>query len=185
MNKTIKIILSAIAVILFGVLGYFFVTRKTNVFSPIPKVPASITFQEFGGGCGNIFVYKINNDDTAGISVSARKEKLNFSIDEKTFEIGKTDGLNVEILIGDKIARLYCNDVVYPDQPKFKKLIGKSGKAILSISKIDESQPEWNRNYAATVILKDVRFAEENGDTSDIIINELIFKDIRVGWLPG
>jgi len=34
-------------------------------------------------------VYKINTDDTVGISVSARKEKLNFSSAEKTFEIGK------------------------------------------------------------------------------------------------
>ena len=185
MNKTIKIILYVIIVILIVVLGYFFVARKTNVFSPTPKVPPSITFQETGGGCGNIFVYKINKDDTAGISVSARKEKLNFSTTEKTFEIGKTDGLDVEIIVGDKIARLYCNDVLYPDQPKSKKLIGKSGKAIISISSIDKSQPEWNKNYTATVILKNVRFTEENGNNSDIIVDELIFKDIRVGWLLG
>lgn len=185
MNKTVKIILLVIVVVLIAALGYFFVARKTNVFFPTPKVPASITFQETGGGCGNIFVYKVNNDDTAGISVSARKEKLNFSTAEKTFEIGKTDGLNVEILVGDKITRLYCTDVLYSDQPKSKKLIGKSGKAIISISKIDESQPEWNRNYTVTVILKDARFTEKNGGSSDITIGELIFKDIRVGWLPG
>ena len=170
---------------LVAILGYFFAARKTNVFSPTPKVPASIAFQETGGGCSNIFVYKINSDDTAGISVGATKEKLNLSTMEKTFEIGKTDGLNVEIRIGDKIKMLYCNDAVDPDKPEPKMLIGKSGKAIISISKIDESQPVWNRNYTATVILKDVHFIEENGNNSDITVDELIFKDIRVGWLPG
>ncbi len=187
MNKTVKTIL------LIGVIGVvvvpvsFFVARKMNLLSPASKVPTptSITFQETGGGCGNIFVYKINTDDTVGISVSAIKEKLNFSNTEKTFEIGQTDGLNVEILVGDTIAQLYCNDVVYTDQPKPKKLIGKSGKAVISISKIDESQPEWNRNYTATVMLKGVRFTEEDGSNSDILIDELTFKDIRVGWFPG
>ena len=168
------------------VFGYFFAAKKyPNIFSPTPKAPASISFQETGRGCGNIFVYKVNKDDTAGISVSARKEKLNFSSTEKTFEIGKSDSLNVEILAGDKITRLYCNDAVDPNQPKSKKLIGKSGKATISISDIDESQPRWNRNYTATVILKDVHFVEENGNNSDVIIDELIFRDVRVGWLPG
>jgi len=185
MNKTAKTILLIVIVGLVAIFGYFLIARKTNILSPSPKVPATITFQETSGGCGNIFVYKINKEDTAGISVSARKEKLNFSSAEKTFEIGRTDGLNVEILVGDKIARLYCNDVLDPDQPKSKKLVGKTGKAIISISKIDESQPEWNRNYTATVILKDVHFVEENGNNSDITVEELIFKDIRVGWLPG
>jgi hypothetical protein len=63
--------------------------------------------------------------------------------------------------------------------------LGKSGKVIITISDVDESQPVWNRNYTATVILKDVHFVEENGNNSDVIIDELIFKDVRVGWLPG
>ncbi|AKM83416.1 hypothetical protein A2422_00915 [Candidatus Woesebacteria bacterium RIFOXYC1_FULL_31_51] len=185
MNKTTKTTLLIAIVGLVAILGYFFVARKTNVFSPTPKVPASISFQEIGGGCSNIFVYKINSNNTAGISVYAIKEKLNLSTMEKTFEIGKTDGLSVEILIGDKIKMLYCNDAVDPNQPKSKKLIGKTGKAIISISKIDESQSAWNRNYTTTVILKDVRFVEENGNDSDITVDELIFRKIRVGWLPG
>ena len=185
MNKTIKIILLIVVVGLTAELGYFFAVRKTSVFSPVPKMSTSISFQETSGGCGNILVYKINDDDTAGISVSARKEELNLSTTEKTFEIGKTNGLNVEILIGDKIAMLYCSDVLYPDQPKFKQLTGKSGKAIISISKIDESQPEWNGNYTATVILKNVHFVEESGNNSDITVDGIIFKDVRVGWLAG
>ena len=197
-------------IIVAGVAGYFLLIKKsspvvpqpslatftsqlptstppttTPAKTPAPKLPTTISFQETGDGCGNIFVYKINSTDTAGISVSASKEKLNLSTTDKNFEVGKTDGLKVEILAGEKIRQLYCNDVSYLDQPKPKKLIGKSGQAIISISKVDESQPEWNRNYTATVILKDIHFTEENGNDSDITIGELIFKDISVGWLPG
>lgn len=145
----------------------------------------AFVFQESGGGCGSIFVYKVNSDGTVGISVSARQDKLGLSTQEKTFEVGKTDGLNIEILMGQNIADQYCTDIVYPDQPNFKRLIGKSGKAIIAISSIDESQPAWNRNYTTTVILKDVRFVDENDNNSDITVDELFFKDIRVGQLDG
>ncbi len=185
MNKTAKTTLLIVIVGLVAVLGYFFVARKTNVFSPTLNLPTNITFQETGGGCGNIFVHKINNDDTAGISVSVTKEKLNLSPAEKTFEIGKTDGLNVVILVGEKIAQWYCTDIFYPNQPEPKKLVGISGKAIISISDADKSKPEWSGNYTATVILKDVQFSDDTGSISDITIGELIFKDIQVGWLPG
>ena len=190
----IVLIIVIVAIVALG--GYFVFSKKSEPVAQQPtptptqtttptKVPVFIAFQETGHGCSNIFVYKINSNDTVGISVYAIKEKLNLSTTEKTFEIGKTDGLNVEILIGDKIRMLYCNDAVDPNQPKSKKLVGKTGKAIISISKIDESQPKWSSNYTATVILKDVHFIEENGNNSDVTVDELIFKDIRVGWLPG
>ena len=187
MNKTAKIIFVIIVVVVITFLGYTFGVKKNNIFPPAPKLPTTITFQETGGGCGNIVVYKINSTDTAGISVSASKGKLNLSTTDKTFEVGKTDGLEVKIHVGKKIRQLYCNDVLHPhpDQPEPKKLIAKSGQAIISISKVDESQPVWNRNYTATVTLKDIHFTEENGNDSDITIGELIFKDIAVGWLPG
>ena len=66
-----------------------------------------------------------------------------------------------------------------------EKLLGKTGKVTVTISDIDETRPVWDRNYKATVILKDVHFIEENGNNSDITLDELIFKDVRVGWLPG
>ena len=153
---------------------------KTPTANALPK----FVFQQNGGGCGNIFVHKINSDDTVGISVSAQKDKLGLSTQEKTFEVGKTEGLNIEILTGQHIERLYCNDVVYPDQPKSKKLIAQSGRAIIKISNIDKSLPEWSGNYKATVILKDIHFFDENGNDVGIV-DDLMFKDITVGWLAG
>lgn len=185
MNKTTKIVFVIIAIILIAFTIYSFKVKENNIFSSTTKLPTSITFQETSRGCSNFFVYKVNSDNTIGISVNANKEKLNLSTTEKTFEIGKTDGLEVQLLIGEKIEHLYCNDVSYPDQQKPKKLIAKNGQAIISISKIDESQPEWNQNYTATVILKNVHFIKKDNINSNTTIDYLIFKDVIVGWLPG
>ncbi len=182
MNKKVIIVVIVGMVVVFG---YFFVREKPNIFAPILKLSTSIIFQETGGGCGDIFVYKINNDHTASISVSANKEKLNFSTTEKTFEIGKSDGLRVEIRIGEKYAHFYCTDVLPPTQLTIRKLFGKSGKAIISISDVDKSKPQWIGNYTATVILKDIHFVDDKGIDSDIVVDELIFKDVGVGWYPG
>jgi hypothetical protein len=110
---------------------------------------------------------------------------LNLSTKSKTFEVGKTDGLDIEILTGEKILQFYCNDAIDPYRLKPKKLMGRSGQAIISISKIDESKPKWNRSYTATVVLKNIRFLEEDGADPGVTIEELIFENVRVGWLPG
>ena len=197
-----NIALVIVIVILVGVVEYFAFVKKSEPVAqqaltpnptptsqtPTPKIATqniSNIFQNESGGCSNIFVYKTNKDNTTGISVSANKDKLKLSTTQKTFNTEGIDGLEVKLLMGQNIKSLYCNDAVDPNQPKSKKLIGKSGKATISISNVDESQPVWNRNYTATVILKDVHFVEENGNNSDVIIDELIFKDVRVGWLPG
>jgi hypothetical protein len=190
--------LVAVIVVLVGAVGYFVFVKKSipaiqqtqtpTSQTPTPKIVTqsiSNIFQSESGGCSNIFVYKTNKDNTTGISVSANKDKLKLSTAQKTFNIEGIDGLEVELLMGQDIKSLYCNDALDLYQPKPKKLLGKSGKVIITISDVDESQPVWNRNYTATVILKDVHFVEENGNNSDVIIDELIFKDVRVGWLPG
>ena len=175
MSKTIKTVLSAIIVVLIATFGYFF--RSTP--------PTSISFQETSDGCLGVFVYKINKDDTVGISVDARKEELKLSTTAQTFEVGKTDGLEVEILVGEQIKRLYCDDVSYLDQLEPRQLIGKSGEAIISISGIDKSKPEEGKLYTATVILRNVRFSDYKGSNSYITVDELIFKDVLVGWSIG
>ena len=177
-----NIVLVVVIVIVIGVVGYFAFVKKS------PQVVQQTTtpiFQDESGGCGNIFVYKIDKDNTIGISVYANKERLSLFISDKTFEIGKTNDLRVEILQGEDIRFHYCNDVANNDKPVPKKLTGKSGEAIISTSKVDESLPVWNRNYKTTVILKDVHFSDKKGNDSDIFIDTLIFKDVNVGWLPG
>lgn len=183
MNKT-KIVFLIFIIVILLVLGYIFVIEKTNIFiQPSKLPPGNITFNEIAGGCGDIFVYKINNDDTAGISVWAVKEKLNISATEKTFKVGKTDGLNVEVFMGDKIRTLYCSDLDYgQDRHELKKLIGTSGEATIFTSDINDPNSRMPGNYTATIILKDVHFSDEKGIGSDFVVNETTFKNVRVGW---
>lgn len=192
MNKISKIILMTLAFFLITAIGYTLVKR--NSFLPTNKNSTQITASGFNGlfqdqsdsgGCGNIFVYKVNKENTVGISVSANKDTLNLSTTEKTFYIGKIDGLAVQLLQGGNIRSLYCNDVLDPNQPKPKKLFGVSGKATITISVVDESLPVWDRSYKSTVVLENVHFSDEKGNNSDVIIDDLIFKDVVVGWLPG
>jgi hypothetical protein len=122
---------------------------------------------------------------TAGVSVSANEKQLNLSSDEKVFEIGKTEGLTIELSEGKNIKQLYCNDVPYIGQQKPKKLIAKSGQAIISISKTDKSNTSGSKTYTTAVILKNVRFVGEDNTIQTESIGELIFKDVLVGWLAG
>ncbi len=141
MNKTTKIILVIIVVGLIAFLGYFFGVKKNSVFSPTPKLPTTITFQETGGGCANIFVYKINDNDTVGISVSARKEKLNLSTTEKTFEIGRqfrNEGMDMEHLQDYTQMEFYLAYANYEDGMKLvEEMYKKTAKEVLGTLKFE------------------------------------------------
>jgi hypothetical protein len=164
MNEIIIIIFLIIAI---GALAFFWHSKKNKV----------LNFQKSGKGCGNIFVYKVNNSDTQGITVRADREILHLSTTPKNFDIGETEGLLVKVSIGEKVSLYYCNDVMPAYSTLQEELIAESGQATISISEVN-SKP--NEQYTATVILKNVYFKN-----SKINIDKLIFKDIVVGWLPG
>jgi len=141
------------------------------------------------GGCGNIVVYKINESETEGISVEADKDKVNLSTKPKTFDIATTAGLVVQIFLGENLresmkATSFCNDFVSPIVPEPAVWTAKTGRATINISKSNDSAPVWERGYTATVKLKNVRFYDESGVNS-VVLDELIFENISVGWLPG
>lgn len=182
----VNILITIFAVVVAGALGYFFFARlQRYALRPVSSaLPTRIVFKDQSGGCAHFSVYKYSQDGKTSISVSANKNQLGLSTKAKTFEIGKTDGLEVKILLG-KAAIGYCDDVMHPDRPKPRALVGNSGKATIVTSNINESVPEGDRVYAVTVTLHNVHFVDEAGNNSSIIIDELIFKDVSVGWFPG
>lgn len=207
MSKTQKILVSLVLLALIVAAGFYFFPlpqeprvenfvgqptgQNENLNSPSGQTQEPVVsglpkfvFQGNGDGCGDILVYKTNSEDTMGISVIARQTTLGLSAEQKTFQIGETEGLNVEILTGQNIARLYCNDAIYPNQPKPKKLTAKSGTAAIQILDFNASLPEGNRKYKATVVLKNARFFDESGKEAGVV-EDVMFKDITVGWFPG
>ena len=207
------VVIVVVVAIVVGVAGYLFLqgssapitqnqsqntSTQNEITTPPPaQTPSATSNKSFkqdissifqaSGGCGDVYVYQTNKDSDMGISVGAEKDTLNLSTTAKTFRIEETnsDDLKVELRVGENVGFLYCNDVVDLNQPEYKTLSGNTGEITISISEIDETQIVGNRNYTTTVILKNVHFIEENGNDSDMVIDELIFKDVRVGWFPG
>ena len=179
--RTIKIII-LITTIGLAFLGTAYFLLKNPHPSSIPLV-----FENPAKGCREIFVYRTNADDTMGISVTADKNKLHLSKDEKIFEISKTPGLNVEILKGQHIERFYCNDVLYlNEESKQKKLIGKSGTVTIRLGDpVEWAPPNWEKGYKATVILNNATFSDDKGRSIDTILDNLTFENVTVGWIPN
>jgi len=184
----VVVIVIAIAIAFgVGVAGYVVLQENSAPTGNKPsEYDISSIFQK-ADGCGNIYVYQTNKDGDVGISVNADTTALNLSAAAKTFNIASADldDLRVELLLGENVGFLYCNDAMDPNQPEYKTLLGKTGEVTISTAAVDESQQGRNRDYTAAVVLRDVHFAEEDGSDSDVVVSELIFEDIRVGWLPG
>jgi hypothetical protein len=154
---------------------------------PQTKSLPPLTFQDQSRGCGNIRVYKLNQEYTAAIVVEADTAKLHLSREMKTFDLGnKREGLQVYIDFyfylpegNGFIRQLYCNDVASYHQPP-KKWVAQRGEVQITLG---EPVPP-GIGYKATVRLENVHFVDENGQ-NEIVLSQLIFNDVFVGWLPG
>jgi hypothetical protein len=177
MKNKILLIISVVVIVAIVLMVWIKLNKEEN----------DIVFNGQEDGCANFLVFKINSDNTASIAVDARIDELKISNIPQTFEIGNTEGLRVELKLGKGAGAFYCTDVIPYDSEDImpKTLLGNSGQAIISVSGYDESIPKPDRRYKATVILKDVHFIDEKGVESDVVIDELIFKDILVGFLLG
>ena len=145
-----------------------------------PDIP-TLSYDGRVGGCGNIFVYRINENETEGISVSADVDVLDLSTESKTFDVLQ-DGLTVEVLKGTDIRWLYCDDT-YDGQEQPTSWKATSGSVTIQLSSDDfREMPEFERWYEATVTVNDVVFS--NGST-EAALETLSFENIGAGWLAG
>lgn len=161
--------------------AYVWARPQTHAVPPL-------TFQDMGRGCINMLLYKINIQCTAALVVRADTAKLHLSPDEnKEFDLSQNpDGLTVYVDFYDylpegnqSIGGHYCNDVVSDHQPP-KKWFARQGLVQIKIT-----QPAQDSGgYGATVWLRNIHFIDENGG-NEIILDELVFENVHVGWLPG
>lgn len=154
---------------------------------PQTKALPPLTFQDESRGCGHIRVHKVNQEYTAAIVVQTDTAKLHLSTETKTFEIGsRVEGLQVYIDFyyyvpegNGAIGVHYCNDLAFNHTPP-RKWYAQQGKVQITLADLGLSEI----GYKATVRLEDVHFVDENGQ-NEIVLSQLIFKDVFVGWLPG
>src|SRR3989344_8752723 len=172
MNKTLKTGLIIIAVLLVALIGYFLTISiiKANQNKGLEDI--SDNFQGEIGGCGEILVYRTNNNDDMAISVEAVKNKLGLtSRRKKSFSVEKTSSLaalKVSLFTGENIKEnmqlIICGDVEDPNKEPRILLVGKTGTVSIILSDVDATTPFEARSYKATVTLKDIYFVDENGN---------------------
>lgn len=150
---------------------------------PLPP----LTFFAESRGCGNIRAYKFNRENTAALVVLADTAKLRLSAATQSFELdAPREGLAVYLDFYDYLPegngflyQFYCNDVGYRYKPP-KKWTARQGRVWIALSAFNREV----QGYKATIRLANVRLLDEQG-RNEILIEELLFKEVFVGWLPG
>jgi hypothetical protein len=148
--------------------------------------PAHITESR---GCGNIFVYQFI-DNLKALTVRINGDELGLTKKRQDFELnGSNPDLSVVLEIAgndpDSIYFNFCNDVAYPNMGKTTKYNAVAGKLSYSVSEDNPiKEPIWKTFYYVTIRIEDLHLL--NPETSDeIVINDIVFWNVEVGWLPG
>jgi len=139
-------------------------------------------------GCGNIFVYQYLNDSKV-LTVNIAARNLVLTKEPQTINLSDPNP-NVKVVLEiagndpDSIYFNYCNDVGMNigTTIKYKAI---SGELTFSVSEDNPiKEPVWKSSYFVTVKIKNLRlYNQEKGNK--ILINEIVFSNVGVGWLPG
>ena len=159
---------------------------ETEAASPL--IPG-LVYNGRSQGCGDLFVYQANDD-------SALSEFITLSLDARAFGLS-SEPVTLEIadyfpgplvkidLFGSHLANFgefpYCNDVGPEAMPQ-SVWLAESGTITISIDGIVPEESCAGEGYAATILLEDILFRSEQDSR---ILEELLFKDVAVGWCPG
>jgi len=140
-------------------------------------------------GCGNIFVYQYL-DSLKVLAVNINGYGLNLTKKSQTINLNEANpnsSVILEISGGhpDSIYFNFCNDVAFINTGVTKKYKATSGKLSFSVSEDNPIKEKvWESSYYATIKIENLHlYNQENNDK--IVIDEIIFWNVNVGWLPG
>lgn len=150
------------------------------------NIKPDLNFTSESHGCSSFTVYKVNKDNEVAVAVIGNRNKLNLTTSEKSFNLNSINAneLRVEINRFKGYAKsYYCNDVENAAE-LISHWPGKSGTV-----KIRIVQDSIGTNliggpgYKINVTIDNVAFENEN--EKKVSIDNLEFKEVLVGWLPG
>lgn len=140
-------------------------------------------------GCGNIFIYQFL-DSLKALTVWINTNEFNLTKKRQDVDINISNPkLSVVLEIAgddpDSIYFNFCNDIAYPNKGTTTKYNAVSGKLSFSVSEDNPiKEPIWESFYYVTVRIIDLHLL--NQETNDeIIIEEAVFWNVFVGWMPG
>lgn len=141
------------------------------------------------GGCGNIYVYQFL-DSLKALTVQINSNEYRLTKKRQDIDINVVNpnlSVVLEISSGhpDSVYFDFCNDIAYPNSGTTIKYIAISGKLSFSVSEDDPiKDPVWQSFYYVTIRIVDLHLL--NQETNDeIIIDEIVFWNVGVGWMPG
>ena len=149
------------------------------------------------GGCGDLFIYAKNSDDTNSIKISGAgfvrytfdaEESVSFSYnlsEDIHLDSGDTIPIVIEVQLGENLNSVSCNDAIDPElEPVVEKTYLPVAGTIQLIVEPTGEETSWGEMPAeATVFVRDAHFCVR--ETGDCIQIEDLRMTANVGWLPG
>lgn len=144
---------------------------------PMFEVGLSSTY-----GCGDIFMYAVNDNDTVMLSLvdSELIAMTEAAMAPQQFMLDFADGgtLSLTVDVGQNVDEYACNDAI-----SVKPVITESWTAVSGTVVFDVDVPDEFGNATASATLTDVVIETSAGD--QLTVGSFSFTDINVGWLPG
>jgi hypothetical protein len=140
-------------------------------------------------GCGNIFVYQFL-DSLKALTVRINAKEYNLTKKRRDIDLDVSNP-NVSVVLEispnhpDSIYFNFCNDITYPNSGTTIKYKATSGRLSFSVSEDNPiKEPVWQSFYYVTIRIVNLHLL--NQDTNDeVVINEIVFWNVGVGWMPG
>ena len=133
-------------------------------------------------GCGDIYMYAVNDNDTIllGLSESELVAMTGAAGTAQQYALDFADGgtLSLTVDVGQYASAYACNDAI-----ENKPVIVESWTAVSGTVVFDVGVPDEFGNAMASATLTDVVIETPAGD--QLTIASFTFTDIAVGWLPG
>ena len=141
------------------------------------------------GGCGNIFVYQFL-DSLKALTVWINSNKYSLTKKRQDIDLDISNP-NISVVLEispnhpDSIYFNFCNDIAYPNMGTTIKYKATSGQFSFSVSEDNPiKEPIWQTFYYVTIRIVDLHLL--NQETNDeIIIDEVVYWNVGVGWLAG
>ena len=140
-------------------------------------------------GCGNIFVYQFL-DSLRALTVSINSNEYSLTKKRQDIDLDISNP-NISVVLEispnnpDSVYFNFCNDIAYPNRGTTIKYKATSGKLSFSVSEDNPIKKSiWKTSYYVTIRIENLHLY--NSETDDeIILNEIVFWNVSVGWLPG
>lgn len=152
--------------------------------SQAETVPQASIFDGDMGGCGDVLVYRFNEDRTMAVRVVVPTFRIPEGAEEQVVHIiPSNEYLGVEVYQWDRpVGEYFCNDVDIDHDPitTWESLSG----TITVIRLPNESSEDVGSAYPVSIIAENIELKnKQSGQTTKI--EQIRFESVLVGWYQG